>query len=113
MSLLFFLPAVEVMDKAPSLVIIWGLALTIGWAAFATAREWRRGWVACVPVLLLATLPMVNEQYDPVIGPMMWPDAGAMYRVLSHLAIVVMWGLALGGWLARRRARDHQLRAAA
>ncbi len=107
---LLLLPAVEVMDKEPSLVFIWGLALGIGWAAFATAREWRRGWVVCVPVLFLATLPMINEQYDPVIGPMMWSEAGLSYRLLSHLAIVVMWSLALGGWLARRRARDRHLR---
>ena len=100
------------MDKEPSLVFIWGLALGVGWAAFATAREWRWGWVVCLPVLLVASLPMINEQYHPVIGPMMWAEAGLPYRLLSHLAVVVMWGLALSGWRARRRARDRHIQAA-
>ena len=105
------LPAVlEVMDKEPSLVFIWGLALGVGWAAFATAREWRWGWLVCVPVLLVATLPMLNEQYDPVLGPMMWAEAGLLYRALSHLAILLMWSGALAGWLARRRAPGKHLR---
>ena len=93
----------EVMDKEPSLLSIWCIALFVGLTAFFAARNWRWGWLVCVPVLALATLPMINEQYDPVLGPMIRQEAGGSYRVLSHLAIPFLWSGALAGWLARRR----------
>jgi hypothetical protein len=102
----------EVMDKEPSLLVIWSIALFVGLAAFFVAREWRLGWLVCIPLLALATLPMLNEQCDPVLGPMIRQEAGLSYRIFSHLAIPVLWGSAPAGWLVRRRSVRQRSRPA-
>jgi len=101
----------EVMDKEPSLEMIWGIYLILGIIGFVLARK--------NPLLLLLLLPFLLTTYavssfvfgeinDPIVGPAIISEAGYAYVIQNYLAMIVGTLLPIAGvlvWLGRRKRK--------
>ena len=76
----------EVVDKEPTLLIIWFVALVLSAGSFALGR-WRR-WAALIalgPVVAWA-IALLSELRDPWVGPAILDELGRGYVVQSYVA---------------------------
>lgn len=96
--------AAEVMDKEPTLVVIWAWALIGGSLGII---GWRfRWWVGAALALLPAGyfLALRSEITDPYVAPAIIEEAGYGYVRWSYYAAAVFIALhAIGVWRAVRR----------
>ena len=111
LPLILLLPEIahaEVMDKEPSLLSVWGMALIAGVAMFAAARF--RPWllVVVVPLAALFSYGLLAEVTDQFVGPAILREAGNVYIASTWLAPLVAVGGALLGWWLRRRYTSAQ-----
>jgi hypothetical protein len=95
----------EVMDKEPTLLQTWALALVGGGLALGVARF--RWWLGAIIGLLPAAyfIGLWQEVHDPFVGPAIRLEAGASYVRSSALAAVVWIGLAAIGVISGCRRR--------
>jgi len=110
-TLLFVPEAVhaEVMDKEPSLYVIWILAFISGALLFAVARY--RPWLlfVVVPLVTLIFFGQLSELADPSVRLAMSREAGSIYIVSSWVAPVVpVVGAIIGWWLRYRGTAAQQ-----
>ena len=93
----------EVMDKEPSPLDIWSLALIIGVGGFLLCR-YRPWFLALVlPVALLFSVSFLIELHDPFVGPHILSEAGRGYFIHSYAAMAVEIILPCLGVIARRK----------
>ena len=81
-----------VMDKEPTLPMIWGAAVLLGGAGYALARI--RRWLV-LPILALiaiAAWTVFGELVDPAVGPGIVQEAGFWYvgQVCAAVALAVV-----------------------
>jgi hypothetical protein len=89
----------EVMDKEPSVRTVWVIASGLGAVGFALAR-WRTWTIALsVSAIGLFATAIWRELADPVVGPAMRAESGALYG--WHAAVACL--LALVATCAGRR----------
>jgi hypothetical protein len=94
----------EVMDKEPSLALIWLVYLAIGTAGYRAVKA--RSWLL-VPVLFLitgATWSLFHDLADRYVGPAIIAEAGWGYLIVSGLAALVAVALTAAGYRSRKRA---------
>jgi hypothetical protein len=94
----------EVMDKEPSLVHLWSVAIVAGLLGYFA---WRWRIVAGV-VATLASVPLVWgfhwELTDPYVGSAIRQEAGQGYVIQAYLSMVLCLAIQLAG-LAQRVLR--------
>ena len=111
LTLILLLPEIahaEVMDKEPSLLAVWGVALIAAVAMFVAARF--RPWllVIVVPLPVLFSYGLLAEVTDQFVGPAVLREAGNVYIVSAWVAPLIAVGGALFGWWLRRRYASAQ-----
>ena len=82
----------EVIDKQPTLPMIWGAAVLLGGAGYVFARI--RRWLV-LPILALiaiAAWTVFSELLDPQVGPAIVQDAGFWYvgQVCAAVALAIV-----------------------
>ena len=95
--------ALEVMDKEPSTLAMWGLAVSGGAVGYVAAR-WRR-WTAWVTVGIvgLAAFVLLSELRDPDIGPAILRETNGRYPWHGVGSLALAIGMTLAG--TRRSVR--------
>ena len=79
----------EVMDKEPSLLMIWIAALLVGIAGLFLSRwKWWLGVIALV-VALVFSLFQIQELHDQSVGPAILREVGYRYVFQSYAASIV------------------------
>lgn len=94
----------EVMDKEPSLVQIWMLAVLSAIVIYLCLRFFR--WWIVVPVIVLAHLAngaIFFEIHDPHVGPAIVAEAGVSYVVQAYLAYALVVVATIAGAVQYRR----------
>ncbi len=101
----------EVMDKEPSLAVIWSFFLVAAIGGFLLVRP----TPFVLPVILLVVYVysslIISEINDPFVGPDIIREAGISYVIQSYVAIAIgLFGPMLGvfGWFHRRKKRARQ-----
>ena len=92
----------EVMDKEPSLRVIWGAALLLGVLGYVATRF--RRWLV-VPALALvgvAAWTQLGGLLDPQLGPAIMREAGMWYVAQSGAAIALAVILCVAGLVPKR-----------
>lgn len=92
----------EVMDKEPTLLAVWGTALVLGLVGF-TATRFRR-WLVFPALALIAFVAwsQLGELADPVLGPAIIQEAGRSYLIQSCAAVALAVVLPVLGLVPRR-----------
>jgi len=100
------------MDKEPSLLSIWAVALVLG---LAGCLAWTRQVVLGVTATAIASVLAIGlcvELLDPFVGPAIIQETGRGYVVQVYLAILACAALHMTGFKVRhRRARAVTARA--
>lgn len=93
----------EVMDKEPSLLDVWVIALVLGIGGFLLSRY--RYWLlfAVLPLSLFFVLGHLSELNDPSVGPNIVREAGQSYVEQSYIAMAVAVILPCLGIIRRRK----------
>lgn len=92
----------EVMDKEPTLLAVWGAALVLGLLGFAATRF--RRWLV-LPALAgigLVAWSQLGELADPALGPAILEEAGQGYLIQVCAAVALAVVLAVVGLVPRR-----------
>jgi hypothetical protein len=93
----------EVMDKEPSLLLVWFFFLFVGVGGFLLCRH-RRWFLAVVlPIALVLAWGHLSELHDPFVGPAIAREAGRAYFIQSYLATGLAVALPFLGLIKRRR----------
>lgn len=98
----------EVMDKEPSLAVIWGFNLFFGVVGFFLARINPSFLAIILPIVFLSSWLHWSEINDPSVGPAIVREAGYIYVVQSYLAMAAGILLPLAGvvaWVVRKRRK--------
>ena len=98
------MPALEVMDKEPTLLAIWGAAVVLGLAGFAAVRI--RRWLV-IPALALVAIvawSWLGELVDPAVGPAIIQEAGRGYLIQACAAVALAVILVVLGVVPKRAA---------
>jgi CHASE2 domain-containing sensor protein len=79
----------EVMDKEPSLLMIWIASLLLGIGGLFLSRfKWWLGLIV-IGVALVSALAQIQELHDPFVGPVIVREAGYGYVLQSYLASAI------------------------
>lgn len=94
----------EVVDKEPTLLMVWLVAciLSIGSLALCLWRRWM-ALIALVPAAVWATA-LVSELRDPLVGPAILEELGRAYVIQSYVAAFIPFifvGIGSLPWLRR------------
>ncbi|GAC1514117.1 MAG: hypothetical protein NVS1B4_01020 [Gemmatimonadaceae bacterium] len=94
----------QVMQREPSLGILWAVYLVLGLAGCFAARYRPRYLWLIIPIIFLEGLAQRAELFDRNVKPLILLEAGRAYFTQSYLA----WGIALlltfAGVVWRRRS---------
>ena len=94
----------EVMDKEPSVLVLWGVSLLLGVGGLLLSRY--KYWLALVVVAIALILAwaQVSELHDPSVGPNIVREAGYSYLVQSYVASAIAIVLpSVGAFMRWRR----------
>jgi hypothetical protein len=95
----------EVMDKEPSLLFVWAMAVFPSLVAYWVGRRSPLLLLLVLPLPLLFYIGQLSELTDPFVGPAMWQEAGLLYGVSSWVApmlFIVAAGLGFRLWYAHK-----------
>ena len=92
----------EVMDREPSLRVVWGAALLLGFIGLIATRVRRWLVLPALALVAIAAWHQVSEFLDPQVGPAIMREAGLGYLIQSCAAISVAVILSLLGLLPKR-----------
>jgi len=89
----------DVMDKEPSLRVIWGGAVALGLSGYAAVRFRRWLVLPALAVIAIAVWTQLGDLFDPRVGAAIMRDAGLWYVgqacAAAALAVIVcLLGLA-------------------
>ena len=91
----------EVMDKEPSLLMIWSASLLLGVGGLFLSRlRWWLGLIV-IGVALVFALAQIQELHDPFVGPAIVREAGYGYVLQSYIASAIAVLLPTTGLLLR------------
>jgi hypothetical protein len=92
----------EVMDKQPTLLAIWGAALLLGLLGFAAVRF--RRWLVLPALALIAFLAwtQLGDLADPFVGPAIIQELGRGYLIQSCAAVALAVILSVVGLVPKR-----------
>jgi hypothetical protein len=96
--------AFEVMDKEPTLLTVWGVALGLGVLGFAATRFRRWLVVPALGIVAIAAWIQLGKLADPVLGPAIMQQTGRMYLIHSCAAAALAAILPVMGLLPRKGA---------
>ena len=92
----------QVMDKEPTLLAVWGTALVLGLVGFAATRF--RRWLV-LPALAgigFVAWSQLGQLADPVVGPAILQRAGQGYLIQACAAVALAVVLAVVGLVPKR-----------
>jgi hypothetical protein len=82
-----------VLDKEPSLRVIWGGAVALGLIGYAAVRFRRWLVVPALAVIAIAVWTQLGDLFDPHVGPAIMREAGMWYVgqacAAAALAVIV------------------------
>jgi hypothetical protein len=96
----------EVMDKEPTLAVIWGGYLLLGGAGFFLGRVNPVFLVIILPVVFLCAGLNLSELNAPSIGADIVREAGYGYVIQNYIAMFLAAALPVAGvwaWFRRRK----------
>jgi hypothetical protein len=93
MAILLF----EVMDKEPTLPVIWLFAILIAGSGFGFCRYNYKFIFFVIPITSCLALSLLLEIHDSSVGPAILREAGVSYVVQCYLATLIAIALPLAG----------------
>jgi len=93
----------EVMDKQPSLRVIWGGAAALGLVGYVAARFRRWLVLPALALIAVAAWTQLGDLLDPQVGPAIMQEAGLWYVAQAGAAAALAVILCVAG-LAPKRA---------
>lgn len=96
----------EVMDKEPTMVVVWVRALVAAVVVFVVCRSlhWLLVMLSLVVVLVLSVAAL-GEIHDPHVGPAVIREAGLIYVISAYASVATVWIAATAGLYLRRLRR--------
>jgi hypothetical protein len=92
------------MDKQPTLLAIWGVALGLGLVGFAATRFRRWLVLPVLAVIAFVAWSQLGKLADPLVGPAIIQVAGRGYLIQSCAAVALAVILAVLGLAPKRGA---------
>lgn len=94
----------EVMDKEPSLRVIWGGAAALGVISYVAVRF--RRWLVLPALALIAIVAWIQlgDLLDPHVGPAIIQEAGMWYVGQAGAAVALAVILCVAGLAPKRAA---------
>ena len=94
----------EVMDKEPTLLTVWGAAVSLGLVGYVAARFRRWLVLPVLAVIALLAWSQLGELADPFVGPAIIQEAGRGYLIQSCAAVALAVILSVLGLAPKRAA---------
>jgi hypothetical protein len=91
----------EVMDKEPTLVLVWCVALVIGVGGFFLSNYKYQFIVLILPIALYISFGLLREIHDEFVGSAILREAGIGYVIQNYLAILIMIGFPIIGTIRK------------
>ncbi len=95
----------EVMDKEPTLALIWGCAIFLAASGFIGCRYNHRFGFLVFPVVLVLSMALLLELNDQAVGQAIIREAGISYVIESYIAVAMAFGFPLWGAIHSYRHR--------
>jgi len=94
----------EVMDKEPTLLAVWGAAVLLGLVGYTAARFRRWLVIPALAVIAFLAWAQLGELADPTVGPAIIQEAGRGYLIQSCAAVALAVILSVLGLAPKRGA---------